>query len=373
MEEKDRMFWGWIKEKAGITAGYLAVAGVFFLMSWLYSLPLQGCLYALLLTLTGLLVYLVLDFLKTRARHRRLREALDQECFYGDGLPEAAGLIEGDYQALVEKLCRQAREGEAAMRKGQKEREEYYAMWAHQIKTPISALRLLLQQEESSGKREMEMELFRVEQYVQMVLSYLRLEDMNGDLLIRTYDLDAVIRQAIKKYSRFFIGKKLQLFYEPVNTRVLTDEKWLGFVLEQLISNAVKYTRPGGSIRIWMDGPQTLAISDTGIGIRREDLPRVFERGFTGFNGREQKRATGLGLYLCSRICSRLSHRIYIDSEPGKGTTVRIGMDMVDLKLYPPGGNGLQGSGRGGIEQEGKDMTGAPSTDPSAESAAEKR
>ena len=105
------------------------------------------------------------------------------------------------------------------------------------------------------------------------------------------------------------------------------------FQLEQLISNAVKYTKNGGSIRIWMDGPHTLAITDTGIGIRREDLPRVFERGFTGFNGRRQKQATGLGLYLCSRILKRLSHRIYIDSQPGKGTTVRIGMDMMDLKL----------------------------------------
>ena len=98
---------------------------------------------------------------------------------------------------------------------------------------------------------------------------------MNGDLLIKTYDLDGIIRQAVKKYSRFFIAKKLRLSYEPVNTQVLTDEKWLEFVLEQLISNAVKYTKEGGTIRIWMDGPQTLAISDTGIGIRREDLPRV--------------------------------------------------------------------------------------------------
>ena len=323
----------WLQDKMKIAAGYLAVSGIFFLTCWLYRLPVGGCVYAFCLTLAGFLIWLARDFLKTRSRHRMLKDALRQKYFYGEGLPPAENLLERDYQALVEKIFRQAQEQEQMMTQRQKEREEYYTVWAHQIKTPISALRLLMQQEEFPGKREMGMELFQIEQYVQMVLSYLRLEDMNGDLLIKTYDLDGIIRQAVKKYSRFFIAKKLRLSYEPVNTQVLTDEKWLEFVLEQLISNAVKYTKEGGTIRIWMDGPQTLAISDTGIGIRREDLPRVFERGFTGFNGRSQKRATGLGLYLCSRILGRISHRIYIDSAPGQGTTVRIGMDMVDLNL----------------------------------------
>lgn len=323
----------WLQDKMNIAAGYLAVGGIFFLTCWLYRLPVGGCVYAFCLTLAGFLIWLARDFLKTRSRHRMLKDALRQKYFYGEELPPAENLLERDYQALVEKIFRQAQEQEQMMTQRQKEREEYYTVWAHQIKTPISALRLLMQQEEFPGKREMGMELFQIEQYVQMVLSYLRLEDMNGDLLIKTYDLDGIIRQAVKKYSRFFIAKKLRLSYEPVNTQVLTDEKWLEFVLEQLISNAVKYTKEGGTIRIWMDGPQTLAISDTGIGIRREDLPRVFERGFTGFNGRSQKRATGLGLYLCSRILGRLSHRIYIDSAPGQGTTVRIGMDMVDLNL----------------------------------------
>lgn len=333
MEKNKGIFLQWIQEKKAIVAGYLAVSGVFALISWLYGLPADGWLYAFLLTMIGFLAGLILDFAKTRRHHRLLADALRQKYFYGEGLPDSSRLLEKDYQALVEKLCSQMKDREQAMRKLQKEREEYYTVWAHQIKTPISALRLLLQQEDFSGKREMEMELFQVEQYVQMVLSYLRLEDMNGDLLIKSYDLDGMIRQALRKYSRFFIAKKLSLVYEPVNTQVLTDEKWMEFVLEQLLSNAVKYTKQGGTIRIWMDGPKTLAISDTGIGIRREDLPRVFEKGFTGFNGRSQKRATGLGLYLCNRILGRLSHRISIDSAPGQGTTVRIAMDMVDLKL----------------------------------------
>ena len=206
MEEKEKIFWQWLREKIKITAAYLAISGLYMLISWLYHLPVSGCLYAFGLTLAGFLIYLVGDYMKTRTRHRMLADALRQKHFLGEGLPEASGLLERDYQALAKAVCRQSEEREAAIRRQQKEREEYYTVWAHQIKTPISALRLLMQKEEFLGKREMEMELFRVEQYVQMVLSYLRLEDMNGDLLIKTCDLDAIIRQAVKKYSRFFIS-----------------------------------------------------------------------------------------------------------------------------------------------------------------------
>ena len=195
----------WLQDKMKIAAGYLAVSGIFFLTCWLYRLPVGGCVYAFCLTLAGFLIWLARDFLKTRSRHRMLKDALRQKYFYGEELPPAENLLERDYQALVEKIFRQAQEQEQMMTQRQKEREEYYTVWAHQIKTPISALRLLMQQEEFPGKREMGMELFQIEQYVQMVLSYLRLEDMNGDLLIKTYDLDGIIRQAVKKYSRFFI------------------------------------------------------------------------------------------------------------------------------------------------------------------------
>ena len=171
-----------------------------------------------------------------------------------------------------------------------------------------------------------------VEQYVQMALQYLRMEKMTSDLVFARYDLDALIRQAVRKYAPLFIRRKIILSYEPVHCEVLTDEKWLVFVLEQILSNALKYTK-SGSIHIYLspDAPKTLVIEDTGIGIAPEDLPRIFEKGYTGCNGRADKRSTGIGLYLCRQIMEKLSHTIRIESEMGVGTKVYLGLDTVSL------------------------------------------
>ena len=127
-----------------------------------------------------------------------------------------------------------------------------------------------------------------------------------------------------------FILKKLSLDYAPTGYTVLTDEKWLSFVIEQIISNAVKYTSEGG-VKIYMDETGILCIRDTGIGICAEDLPRIFENGYTGFNGRGDKRASGIGLYLCKRITDNLGHGISVESVPGEGTTVRLDLRKHDL------------------------------------------
>ncbi len=144
-----------------------------------------------------------------------------------------------------------------------------------------------------------------------MVLGYLRTEDMASDIRFEEMDMDSLIREQIHKFARIFIGKKLSLEYQEVSETVLTDEKWLGFVLGQILSNALKYTKKGKiSIYMSISRPHTLVIEDTGIGIRAEDLPRVFEKGFTGYNGREENRSTGIGLYLCGKIMKRLDHGI---------------------------------------------------------------
>ena len=202
---------------------------------------------------------------------------------------------------------------------------EYYTMWVHQIKTPIAALKLLLQSEDTPKNREYEEELFRIEQYVEMVLHYSRLESDTTDFIIRKCDLDKIIKEAVRKYARFFIRKKISLDYEPLNLSVLTDEKWLEFVIEQVISNAIKYT-PEGKVSIYIEEKGTLVIEDTGIGIRTEDLPRVCEKGYTGYNGHTDKRSTGIGLYLCKCILKNLSHTISVESQQGEGTRVKIGL-----------------------------------------------
>ena len=207
---------------------------------------------------------------------------------------------------------------------------DYYTLWAHQIKTPIASMRLSLQQEDTPKARQLLQELSRAEQYVGMVMVYLRLTG-GSDLVLREYELDAIVRRAVRRFAGEFIGRKLKLCYEPLNASCVTYEKWLLFVVEQVLSNALKYTREG-SITITMEHPKTLVIRDTGIGIAPEDLPRIFEKGYTGYNGRGDQKASGLGLYLCRTICKRLGHTITASSVPDHGTAIRIALEQRQIR-----------------------------------------
>ena len=188
-------------------------------------------------------------------------------------------------------------------------------------------MRLTLQSEDSDTARRLSSDLRRVEQYVEMVMVYLRLDSESTDFVIRTYDLDGIIRAAVRPFAGEFIGRRLQLHYEPLDYRAVTDEKWLGFVIGQGLSNALKYTSRGG-ITISMPEHGILSIRDTGMGIAPEDLPRIFEKGYTGLNGRTDRKATGLGLYLCRRVCENLGIGLRAESTPGTGTTVFLDLSQ---------------------------------------------
>ena len=168
-----------------------------------------------------------------------------------------------------------------------------------------------------------------MEKYVDLVLTYQRLGSETTDLVLKPCDLDAVIRAAVKEYARLFILKKLTLTFTPTGLTVLTDEKWLGFVVGQLLSNALKYTQNGG-VSVYAQGMR-LVVEDTGMGIPASELPRIFERSFTGENGRTDRRTTGLGLYLCRRACGLLGHGIAAESEVGKGTKVIVDLSRPDI------------------------------------------
>lgn len=308
-----------------------AFAAVFLTIFWLYELPVEPVLYAGAISLVIGLIFVIVGFLRFRSRHRLLTSLAER--FEVSYLPDPQDAIEADYQAVLKALDSRRLASDNRHTEARRELTDYYTLWAHQIKIPISAMRLLLQS--GAEAAEMEEELFRIEQYVEMVLGYLRSESLSGDLMIRRFDLDEIVRGCVRKYRKQFIRRRIALNYRALNVTVLTDAKWLSFVIEQVLANALKYT-PEGSISIRMDEirSDTLVIEDTGIGIRAEDLPRVFERGYTGLNGREgDRRATGIGLYLCKRILTRLGHTIEIESTPGKGTRVILGLDSVDLEV----------------------------------------
>ena len=307
---------------------FLLCCAIFGAVFWLYALPLKAVFYPAMLCLVLWFAYALLRGAKAAKKHKTL--SLLTAALTEDMLPDAESVDDADYRRIIALLqeARRAREADDARKYA--DMVEYYTLWAHQIKTPIAAMRLTLQNEDTSLSRRLTADLGRVERYVEMVLAYLRLDAASTDYVLREYELDPIVRGAVKKFSGEFIERHLALELHPTNLRVLTDEKWLAFVLEQLISNALKYT-PEGKVSIYLAGEATLCVSDTGIGIAPEDLPRVFEPGYTGYNGRADKRASGLGLYLCRRVCQNLGHTISVESEPGKGTTVRL--DLARKKL----------------------------------------
>lgn len=276
-------------------------------------------------------VFIAVDYSRVLKRHRQLRRMRELAASLITSLPVPDGLIEEDYQTVIENLRSEVAGLEEAAAARYSEMTDYYTMWVHQIKTPISSMRLTLQNEDSVQARRLSSDLFRIEQYVEMVLAFLRLDSVSTDYVFKEHSLDDIIKQAVKKFAREFISRKLRLIYKPVNYSVVTDDKWLGFVLEQVLSNALKYTREGG-VSIYMEEKDILCIEDTGIGIAPEDLPRIFEKGYTGYNGRTDKRASGLGLYLCRRICKNLSAEIWASSHPGKGTVIHINLAQYQLK-----------------------------------------
>lgn len=303
---------------------FLGFCCLIFTVSFaLYGLPLGAVLYPAALCAAAGGIILLLSLRKSRAVCQELSLMQPHPADLPDELPAAQSPQEQAYQALLLALHADRQKLKSNMNARYHDMTEYYTVWAHQIKTPIAAIRLALQNEDTPLSRRLTGEVGRVEQYVQMALTYLRLGSDSSDYVIRSCALDDIVRPAVRRFAGEFIQRKIQLNYQMLNYTVITDEKWLGFVVEQVLSNALKYT-PQGSVSIYMEPEGVLCIRDTGIGIAPEDLPRVFEKGYTGYNGRSHRKASGLGLYLCREILTRLGHSVSAESQVDHGTTIRI-------------------------------------------------
>lgn len=307
---------------------YMVFALIFAVVLYLYHMPLEPVVYAMGLCVVIAVIVLLIDSGRYRKKVEELKWQLEAVKNGVEKLPFPGDEVEAIYQKLLENSKEERVRQVAQIMKDKTDVTDYFTLWTHQIKTPIAAMRLLVQQEISEPeqyyeqKKEVEAELFKIEQYVEMVLQYLRLNSSINDFVLKEYDLDDIIRQAVRKYAPMFIRKKLSLKYEPVQVKTVTDEKWMVFVLEQILSNAIKYT-VSGSVSIYKEG-SCLVVEDTGIGILAEDLPRIFDKGYTGYNGRSDKKASGIGLYLAKEILNRLGHKILVESETGKGTKVKV-------------------------------------------------
>lgn len=309
--------------------GLLAVCcGIFAAVLTLYGVKGEPALYAGALCAAALAGAGALGAAREYAVCRRLSR-LREELAAGLGeLPAPRTPAEAEYAALCAALEADRVERARAADAARQDMREYYTLWAHQVKTPLAALRLLTRGD--PGRAALEAELVRVEQYVEMALCYLQASS-GPDLVLRACPLDPVIRASVRRFAPLFIQKKLALTYEGTDLCALTDEKWLAFILEQLLSNALKYTQRGSIALRVLPGP-VLRVEDTGPGIPPADLPRIFERGYTGCHGRADKRATGVGLYLCRRLAGQLGHRIAAENRPGGGAAFVLDMTPVPVE-----------------------------------------
>lgn len=327
-----KLFLQYLKEHKRTVVMLVLFSIVFAVSFRLYHLPLGAVLYPVVLSAGIGLTACLTDFIRVKKEHETLQRIQTFTDAMTVCFPKAVTIQENDYQEIIRLLSAEQDVSRQEINRKYMDMIAYYTVWAHQIKTPIASMRLTLQNEDSALSRKISSDLFRIEQYVEMVLTFLRLDSESTDYVFRECDMDKLVKAAVKKFSSEFIGRKLLLVYEPLHTSVVTDEKWLMFVIEQVLSNALKYT-PSGSITISIVGEKTLRIADTGIGIAPEDLPRIFENGYTGYNGRTDRKASGIGLYLCKRICTNLGHTITVSSTVDVGTVIDIGLAKTKLEI----------------------------------------
>lgn len=327
-----KFIYSYLKCNAKWIWGFLLCEGILFSLMISNHIPMKEVLYGIILGGAVLAMFFLVDLVRQWNHYRSLLEMEHSVTFSLDSLAPSDSMLEQEYQRLLYLLFAEKLRQENESLDMQKDMREYYAMWVHQIKTPISALKLLLQEKSSGGEMEEELrELFSVEQYVEMVLQYARLESESMDFVVEHIKLDQVIRSSVRKYARMFVHKKISLEYDGTQETVLSDKKWLQFVIEQILSNAIKYTAKGKiSIRLSGEGTENLSlvIADTGIGIKEEDLPRICEKGYTGYNGHADRRSTGIGLYLVKRTLDKLGHKFSVTSKEGVGTQVEVGFEI---------------------------------------------
>ena len=278
-----------------------------------YTVGLMGFFLVLILFIGGI----------RYMRHMRILEGLSATLYHASReLPEPINALEADYVRCLQELGSAYDTIKKQLDTARNDSLEYYTLWVHQIKTPIAGLSLVLQNMDGDTAGVIKQELFKIEQYADLALRYVKLMDISSDLVIERCFLEDIVSATVKKYAVLFVYQKLSLDMVPTDRKVMSDKRWLGFILEQILSNAIKYTYAGG-VKIYLQN-EKLVIEDTGIGIRAEDLPRIFMKGYTGCNGRLDNRASGIGLYLAKKAADALGITITVDSKVGMGTKVTL-------------------------------------------------
>ena len=302
--------------------GILGVYAILFVFAYLYRIPIEVILYPFILTIVFVLMVLLFDYIKYKEKVNKIIQICnDISSCYSVKINDK-NIFDEYYLDIINELLKENRKQVSQFQKKVSDVNDYFSIWVHQIKTPIASMKLKIDNEQMD-LLQLASDLNRIDHYVDLVLSFLKFDEEKIDWYFRKTDVDRIMRESLKKFSNDFIIKKIRLDYKLSKREVLTDEKWLSFVFDQLLSNALKYTDKG-TISIYYDEDSCLCIKDSGIGIALADMERLFEKGFTGYNGRQYKKASGIGLYMCKRMCDKLNIGISIDSVVNEYTLVKL-------------------------------------------------
>lgn len=297
-----------------------------------FEVSVANLLYINLVSIAFFIFYLISRYLYYRNYFKVLNDIVRNERDeIINRLPKSKSYEQILFHEVLEVLYNEQSAKVQRLHEQKKEYEEFITTWVHQVKTPIAVSRLLIENNSSSQGKDtlnsIEEELDKIENYIEQALYYSKIDDFSKDYLINEIELNKLVKEAVKKQAKTFINKKITIVIENTDLIVTTDKKWLLFILDQVLSNSLKYTSIGGQIRIYgliEDKVQKLVIEDNGVGVKPEDLDRVFDKGFTGYNGRENYKATGIGLYLSKKLARKLGHDMSVESKYGEYTKVAI-------------------------------------------------
>ena len=293
-----KLFLDYMKNQSVILFGYLLVCIVFITISVLATLEIEYVFLGIEILGFILLIYLIVHWFQ----YQKLSDVKDDN----------------------ERLLNENKNLKSEMLNQKDDLNAYFLMWLHQIKTPMTVSKLLLEKPDDTTNTKLKMQLMYIEQYINMAMNYLKMIDHSTDMDITEVNLDDIIKNLLKKYSLLFIHNHISLEYQSNVTHVVSDSQWLTILIEQILSNALKYTENGKIAIQYLEEKHALEIRDTGIGIRSEDIPKIFDRGYSGFNGRMNEKSSGLGLYLARKISERLNIQIEVESKLSKGSIFRL-------------------------------------------------
>lgn len=287
-----------------------------------------------------LLSYMTYEAIKYKIYYdeiEKLLDRLDKKYLIPEVL-EDANFIEGRiFNELFKEVGRDMHENVKFYRKMQEDYREYIETWVHEIKTPMASAKLIIENNKSSVTNKIDIQLDRIESFIEQALYYSRSKDVSKDYIIRKIDLGASVRNVVKRNYRDFIAKKIKIDMGDLDKIVYSDSKWIEFILNQIIVNSIKYSKTQEPIiSIYTEEYKNsliLIIEDNGVGISDKDVGKVFEKGFTGENGRCFGKSTGMGLYLCKNLCEKLGMGIHIESEKQKGTKIKLIFPMSKMML----------------------------------------